>query len=324
MFTALVLVYVLVRAVLRGEVSRMIRLVIALCALQSVLMSLRQYYGVEWAGSIQPVTAAAIPALCYIGFKSLTIRPFDWPGDAIHAAAPAFTLFCLVFAPVTLDVVVPTLFFGYGAAILFELRHGPDALPLVRLENGGLPVRMWRLLAAFLIASALSDILIALDLSFGTGRLTPWIFAVFSSATLLGLGLVSLSRAGDAAGDAAPEDAPAMAAEPADYEIVERLKELMEKRELYRNPDLTLRQMARALTLPAKTVSAAVNRAEQKNVSQFVNDYRVKAACRLLEQDGETVTGAMFAAGFQTKSNFNREFRRVVGASPTEWLKGRI
>jgi len=31
----------------------------------------------------------------------------------------------------------------------------------------------------------------------------------------------------------------------------------------------------------------------------------------------------MFASGFNTKSNFNREFLRVIGASPRDWLKSR-
>jgi AraC-like DNA-binding protein len=30
----------------------------------------------------------------------------------------------------------------------------------------------------------------------------------------------------------------------------------------------------------------------------------------------------MLESGFNTKSNFNREFLRVVGKSPSEWLAG--
>lgn len=34
-----------------------------------------------------------------------------------------------------------------------------------------------------------------------------------------------------------------------------------------------------------------------------------------------TITEAMNEAGFSTKSNFNREFKRVTGLSPSEWRK---
>ncbi|WP_377845214.1 helix-turn-helix domain-containing protein [Bosea sp. UC22_33] len=55
-----------------------------------------------------------------------------------------------------------------------------------------------------------------------------------------------------------------------------------------------------------------------KNVSQYINDFRVAEACRLLPAK-RSVTMAMLEAGFQTKSNFNREFRRVTGLSPAAW-----
>jgi AraC-like DNA-binding protein len=31
----------------------------------------------------------------------------------------------------------------------------------------------------------------------------------------------------------------------------------------------------------------------------------------------------MLSSGFNTKSNFNREFLRVAGVSPSEWLRAR-
>jgi AraC-like DNA-binding protein len=36
--------------------------------------------------------------------------------------------------------------------------------------------------------------------------------------------------------------------------------------------------------------------------------------------DGENVTNAMLSSGFNTKSNFNREFLRVTGTNPRDWL----
>lgn len=321
LFAAIILLYVLGRAIWRGEIAPVIRLIIALCALQAIIVALRQHYGVDWLRFVQPATAAGIPALCYVGFHALAVRPLRWSRDGWHAWAPVFALFCSVFTPATLDIVVPSIFVAYGVAILIELRQGSDSLNLTRLEAGGLPVRMWRLLAIFLLVSALSDGLIALDFFIGSGDLTAWIVGAFTSVTLLGLGLITLSREADTAGHIEPNRASDSVAEAEDLEIVARLKELMEDRMLYRDPDLTLGRLARRLTLPVKTLSAAINRVEKKNVSQFVNDYRIQAACEMLAEKGKSVTDAMLAAGFQTKSNFNREFRRVTGTSPTDWLK---
>ena len=49
--------------------------------------------------------------------------------------------------------------------------------------------------------------------------------------------------------------------------------------------------------------------------------FRIERACeRLLA--GESVAIAMDSSGFSTRSNFNREFRRVTGRSPSEWRVG--
>ncbi len=71
--------------------------------------------------------------------------------------------------------------------------------------------------------------------------------------------------------------------------------------------------------MPARDVSSVINRATGLNVSQFVNNRRIGEACRLLEETDKPLTTVMFDCGFSTKSNFNREFRRVTGTSPSQW-----
>jgi AraC-like DNA-binding protein len=71
--------------------------------------------------------------------------------------------------------------------------------------------------------------------------------------------------------------------------------------------------------LPARQISRAVNRIQKRNVSQFVNDIRVREACRLLKESSLSITQVIYECGFQTKSNFNREFLRVTGKTPRQW-----
>jgi AraC-like DNA-binding protein len=68
-------------------------------------------------------------------------------------------------------------------------------------------------------------------------------------------------------------------------------------------------------------VSRAVNRCHGVSVSQYVNGFRVKEAQRLLRDTEESVVQIALEAGFMTKSNFNREFLRVSGQSPTDWRR---
>ena len=89
------------------------------------------------------------------------------------------------------------------------------------------------------------------------------------------------------------------------------------------NGPLHATRLARRAGLPARAVSGAVNRLTGGNVSQYVNGFRIGEACRLLADTEMSVTQAMLQSGFQTKSNFNREFLRVTGLSPVAWRQSR-
>ncbi|MDO7666073.1 MAG: helix-turn-helix domain-containing protein [Loktanella sp.] len=71
-----------------------------------------------------------------------------------------------------------------------------------------------------------------------------------------------------------------------------------------------------------KQLSEAINKVTGENVSRYINAARINEAKAVLSS-GENVTSAMLSSGFNTKSNFNREFLRVAGVSPSEWLQAR-
>ncbi len=53
----------------------------------------------------------------------------------------------------------------------------------------------------------------------------------------------------------------------------------------------------------------------------FVEEKRLKHACDLLKK-GHSVTSAALDSGFATSSQFSRVFRKQLGYSPSEWLRG--
>ncbi len=112
-----------------------------------------------------------------------------------------------------------------------------------------------------------------------------------------------------------PNPATGAMVSPAD-----RMEALLAERQMYLEPGLTLAQIARRLRVPAKTLSGAINRVKGENVSRVVNGLRIAHACMQL-QTGAGVTQAMLESGFNTKSNFNREFLRVTGLAPSDWQR---
>lgn len=55
-----------------------------------------------------------------------------------------------------------------------------------------------------------------------------------------------------------------------------------------------------------------------------MNEYRIAEAQQLLKDSAMPVTSVMFESGFQIKSNFNREFLRVTGMSPSEYRRANM
>jgi AraC-like DNA-binding protein len=320
MIVALVLGFLFVRSWLQGDRPRLFSALLACSALQGLVISLTQHYGLVEFRLLQPVTATIIPPLAWVAFQATAIRAPDLPRDLAHLAVPAFTAFCVALAPVALDAVVPAVFLIYGALMLHALRRGADGLPLTRLEAGDVPALVWRAIALAFILSAFSDGLIVLAQVTGRSGLQPLIVSVFSSVWLLCIGALSLSQSLGEVEEtpSSRRSAPAVETTQPDTELLARLNQLLAEQQLYLDPGLTLARLSKRLRVPAKQLSRAINQATGENVSRFINGFRIRHACERL-QAGATVTTAMLESGFNTKSNFNREFLRVTGATPSAW-----
>ena len=59
----------------------------------------------------------------------------------------------------------------------------------------------------------------------------------------------------------------------------------------------------------------------RKTFSQFVNEYRIAHACRLLGNESLSIAAISFDSGFNNLSHFNRQFKAITGSSPREYRK---
>jgi AraC-like DNA-binding protein len=97
----------------------------------------------------------------------------------------------------------------------------------------------------------------------------------------------------------------------------------MEEQRLYENPTLTLTDLAGALGITTKQTSALVNQGFGMNFNDFVNHYRVEAVKERLargEHEKFTLLGIALACGFNSKSTFNRVFKRDTSLTPGQYL----
>ena len=322
MIISLLLLGLVLHRFLTGKTHVTLLALIAICALQSAIIALVQYYGVSSLRIVQGLVASIIPAIAWLAFRQASAGHLRTQKPYLHLMiGPALAVICLIMNPNWLDVVIPALFAGYGLAILIILRQGEDSLPHSRLENGYLIVLVWRILALALIGSAATDIFIAIRLASGHSDMLLWLPSLMSSITLLVLGALGLSHAIESQNDPQSERSPDTDQDKdRDAAIIEKLETYIAMHKPYLDPDLSLSRLARKLLIPEKQLSSAINKYKGENVSRYINAHRVQHACSMM-QDGTSVTEAMFASGFNTKSNFNREFLRVVGTNPRLWLK---
>jgi len=57
----------------------------------------------------------------------------------------------------------------------------------------------------------------------------------------------------------------------------------------------------------------------KKTFTQFVNEYRLVEACKLLAEQHLSVTDVCFESGFNNFSHFNKQFKSFTGKSPSQY-----
>lgn len=295
----------------RGAAGPLV-LLLVLCAAQSLIIALNQHYGVVSMRMVQPLVASLIPPAAWLAYLNKASRK-----DFLHALGPLTALAAILVSPQFLDVLLPGLFVLYGALILLSAKYGADTQPDALLASGDLPARIWRVIGTALIASALSDVLIVVSQIAGFSGLKSWIISVFSVGNLLIIGALSFSPHLEHIDEENVEETPLP--QTANKEIWARIQGFMKDQKPYLDPDLTLARLSRKIGVPTKVLSSTINLATGENVSRFINNARIEAAQGEMLK-GSSITNAMLMSGFNTKSNFNREFLRVAGRSPSAWL----
>ena len=100
-----------------------------------------------------------------------------------------------------------------------------------------------------------------------------------------------------------------------------RICQLMDNQKLYLNSDLKIQDVASELGVHPNVVSAAIN-SQGNSFNQFVNDYRIEFAKRLLlEEPDKKVSTIYYEVGFAHEQTFFRAFKARTGMTPSEWKK---
>ncbi|MBX7151034.1 AraC family transcriptional regulator [bacterium] len=103
-----------------------------------------------------------------------------------------------------------------------------------------------------------------------------------------------------------------------------RILELMENEKLYCDPELSLNTLAEKISIPDRYVSQIINEQRNQNFFDFINNYRINEAKKLLISDAHqhlTILAIAFDCGFNSKSAFNAAFKKYTGLTPSAYKK---
>jgi len=106
-------------------------------------------------------------------------------------------------------------------------------------------------------------------------------------------------------------------------EIHELLKTTMDREQLYINPELTLLELAQTLKVHPNNLSQVINTFEGKNFYDYVNSKRVELFLKLVvipDNKKYTILSLAYECGFNSKSSFNKYFKKMINLTPTEYL----
>ena len=105
-----------------------------------------------------------------------------------------------------------------------------------------------------------------------------------------------------------------------DRELFERVSALMEKG-LFMQKGLSIADLATALGTNTKYISSCINAGAGCSFLDFLNGYRIRYAQKKMQENAAVrLSDIADAAGFTSESAFYRNFKRVTGMTPAEWM----
>jgi len=84
---------------------------------------------------------------------------------------------------------------------------------------------------------------------------------------------------------------------------------------------ISLQEVAGVANMTVNSFCRYFKTRTRRSYLDFLTDYRIGQACKLLQQEEYSVSEVCYRVGFGNLSNFNRKFRELNGCTPKEYRK---
>lgn len=100
--------------------------------------------------------------------------------------------------------------------------------------------------------------------------------------------------------------------------VLGKLEQVMAEQEIYKNPNLTLSELAKAVNISGHQLSQLLNDKVGKNFTSYINEYRINKACAMIAANHPFSLEAIgYEVGFNSKSTFYTAFRKLKATTPS-------
>lgn len=106
-------------------------------------------------------------------------------------------------------------------------------------------------------------------------------------------------------------------------EIHKQLTQLMNAEKIYTEPALSLNSLASRLSVHPNYLSQVINNKEGVSFFDYINKLRVNEFKRLVQEKDQsqfTLISIAYDSGFNSKSSFYKNFKKVTGQSPSDFI----
>jgi len=107
-------------------------------------------------------------------------------------------------------------------------------------------------------------------------------------------------------------------------EYLEKIIHSLEEKKLYRQGNIKLQSFSEMVSIKPHCISQVVNEKLNKNFRELINSYRIREAKKSLMDPAlkdSSILEIAFDVGFNSKSAFNRVFKKHTGLTPSQFRK---
>lgn len=103
-----------------------------------------------------------------------------------------------------------------------------------------------------------------------------------------------------------------------------KIEDYINREKSYLNPDLRLSELSSKFNINSNSLSTILNLCFEKNFNDLINEYRINYFINKVNEidlNKYTLLSIAFDCGFNSKTTFNRAFKKVTAQNPSDYFK---